>query len=398
MGELPYRHYTFLIIGPGGGGLEHLNSTAVTLNPGSLADARGYQGWLSFIAHEYFHLFNVKSIRPGRPRPLRLRPRELHEHALVLRGRDGLLRVPAPQPGRADDPGRRPRAARLDHRRLRERPRAAPSIGDPFELRHLDGLLRPQRARGQHDHLLLRHRLRVGVPPRPPDPRGLRSGRSSLDDVMRTLYRTFYKEKKRGFTDREFRDVCERAAGVPLGEIFDVYARTVEPWDYARVFGLGRARDRSRAQAGRRAPGSAPRPRTRAGTRSSRRSRRTSPAALAGLCVQDEILAVDGTRVTPAVAGRGGQRPQTGGQDQGPLLEARHGPRDGGRAGPESRTDLPDQASRESDAVPKGPSRRPAETPLAARPAPLGDLSPGEEGNPYLFNRIPQLFAVGFRL
>jgi predicted metalloprotease with PDZ domain len=40
-GELPYRHYTFLIIGPGGGGLEHLNSTAVTLNPGSLTSPQG---------------------------------------------------------------------------------------------------------------------------------------------------------------------------------------------------------------------------------------------------------------------------------------------------------------------------------------------------------------------
>ncbi|MDH4271837.1 MAG: M61 family peptidase, partial [Candidatus Aminicenantes bacterium] len=64
MGELPYRHYTFLIIGPGGGGLEHLNSTAVTLNPASLADPPAYKRWLAFIAHEYFHLFNVKAIRP----------------------------------------------------------------------------------------------------------------------------------------------------------------------------------------------------------------------------------------------------------------------------------------------------------------------------------------------
>ena len=37
--------------------------------------------------------------------------------------------------------------------------------------------------------------------------------RKSLDDVMRTLYRTYYKEKKRGFTDEEFRQVCETAAG-----------------------------------------------------------------------------------------------------------------------------------------------------------------------------------------
>ena len=48
-------------------------------------------------------------------------------------------------------------------------------------------------------------------------------GRSSLDDVMRTLYRTYAKEKSRGFTDAEFRQVCESAAGVPLAEIFDGY-------------------------------------------------------------------------------------------------------------------------------------------------------------------------------
>ena len=74
-------------------------------------------------------------------------------------------------------PRRGPRAARLDHRRLRERPRTPPPAGDALELRHVDGLLRPQRARGQHDHLLLRHRLRPGAPARPQDPRGLEGPR-----------------------------------------------------------------------------------------------------------------------------------------------------------------------------------------------------------------------------
>jgi predicted metalloprotease with PDZ domain len=61
-------------------------------------------------------------------------------------------------------------------------------------------------------------------------------GAKSLDDVMRALYREFYKEKKRGFTEQEFRDVCECIAGVPLSEIFD-YANTTKAIDYPNFLG-----------------------------------------------------------------------------------------------------------------------------------------------------------------
>ena len=55
----------------------------------------------------------------------------------------------------------------------------------------------------------------------------------SLDDVMRILYQEFYKKKQRGFTDQEFRDVCERIAGAPLTEIFE-YASTTKEIDYPK--------------------------------------------------------------------------------------------------------------------------------------------------------------------
>jgi predicted metalloprotease with PDZ domain len=59
----------------------------------------------------------------------------------------------------------------------------------------------------------------------------------SLDDVMRTLYRTYYQQKKRGFTDVEFREACESAAGKPLAEAFE-YASTTKEMDYAKYFAL----------------------------------------------------------------------------------------------------------------------------------------------------------------
>jgi len=63
----PYEHYTFLLhIGKGasgsGGGMEHSNSTAInTPSDDSLN---------SVAAHEYFHLWNVKRIRPASLEPV----------------------------------------------------------------------------------------------------------------------------------------------------------------------------------------------------------------------------------------------------------------------------------------------------------------------------------------
>jgi predicted metalloprotease with PDZ domain len=139
---------------------------------------------------------------------------------------------------------------------------------------------------------------------------------------MRTLYRTFYKEKKRGFTDREFRDVCERAAGVPLNEIFDVYAATVRDWDYAKYLGYaGLAIDLE--------PRPAAGPWFGASTQDQNGSpvistvEPDSPASLAGLSVQDEILALDGMRVTQrSLAGTIGAH-KTG--DKVKVLYARRG-------------------------------------------------------------------------
>ena len=64
MGDVPYRHYTFLMMGRGNGGIEHSNSSSNQFDGNSLSTPAGYLRWLSFIAHEYFHNFNVKRIRP----------------------------------------------------------------------------------------------------------------------------------------------------------------------------------------------------------------------------------------------------------------------------------------------------------------------------------------------
>lgn len=66
MGEIPFTHYQFIThFAPKlYGGLEHLNSTALQFDGRRLAVRKDYLAFLSLTAHEYFHAWNVKRIRP----------------------------------------------------------------------------------------------------------------------------------------------------------------------------------------------------------------------------------------------------------------------------------------------------------------------------------------------
>lgn len=61
-GWMPYREYAFLYVDGAGGGLEHLNSTTIGMRAPAIA--RDPLGDVDVSAHEYFHHWNVKRIRP----------------------------------------------------------------------------------------------------------------------------------------------------------------------------------------------------------------------------------------------------------------------------------------------------------------------------------------------
>jgi predicted metalloprotease with PDZ domain len=64
-GAVPYDRYYFLnIIGAPANGLEHKNSTTLNIDRDSTKTRTAYLGWLSLASHEYFHAWNVKRLRP----------------------------------------------------------------------------------------------------------------------------------------------------------------------------------------------------------------------------------------------------------------------------------------------------------------------------------------------
>lgn len=67
MGGLPHAGYTFIFhVSPRGrGGLEHMTSSTLLAPEPSLGNREGWLDLLSLVAHEYFHLWNVKRMRPA---------------------------------------------------------------------------------------------------------------------------------------------------------------------------------------------------------------------------------------------------------------------------------------------------------------------------------------------
>lgn len=71
MHDRPFQSYLFIYHfpkGPGGGGMEHAFCTAIDVNVNTLADSS--LALASVSAHEFFHLWNVKRIRPQSLEPI----------------------------------------------------------------------------------------------------------------------------------------------------------------------------------------------------------------------------------------------------------------------------------------------------------------------------------------
>jgi predicted metalloprotease with PDZ domain len=69
MGGLPYKKYVFFLRArgsQGSGGLEHLNSTDISFSAYNTHQPEAsYKRFMFVVAHEFFHLWNVKRIRPA---------------------------------------------------------------------------------------------------------------------------------------------------------------------------------------------------------------------------------------------------------------------------------------------------------------------------------------------
>ncbi|HEY8205493.1 MAG TPA: PDZ domain-containing protein [Pyrinomonadaceae bacterium] len=231
-GDIPYRDYTFILHlrANTGGGLEHLNSTALGFHRFDFTKADGYRRFGALVAHEFFHLWNVKRIRPDALGPFDYTK---ENYTRLLWVAEGITEY-------------------YSHLMLRR----AGLISDEEYLAHLAQQIEDfQNTPGRHVMSAEEASFDAWIKYYRPDENSVNSQISyydkgellgmlldleirrrtnnakSLDDVMRMLYNDFFK-KGRNYTPADFQKVCETAAGGSLEEFFAPYVRGTEELPY----------------------------------------------------------------------------------------------------------------------------------------------------------------------
>lgn len=230
IGDIPYPHYTFIGLGAGNGGIEQLNSTAIAFT-GKDLNGPGRIRTLSFLTHEYFHHYNAKRIRPielgpfdysapNRTNLLWVAEGLTAYYENIIMNRAGLLSASAMRQAWGTAMARFQKNPGRLNQSLAESSAQTWEDG-PFGKK---GETISYYEKGPLVGMLLDIEIRVRS-----------QNKKSLDDVMRHLYHNIYKKENRGFTDKEFRDICEKLAGGSLQDVFD-YVYTTKELDYAAYF------------------------------------------------------------------------------------------------------------------------------------------------------------------
>jgi predicted metalloprotease with PDZ domain len=333
-GPPEFDSYTFLIHfandGHSNDGMEHLTSTQIILT-GALADSGQLEEALETASHEFFHVWNVKRLRPIElgpwdfTRPAHTRGLWIAEgitnyYGHLMQRRAGLwddTKFYRELTNQIDDVDNSPGSKLMS---AEDSSLSAPYIDDAPKAQetNLENTSISYYPKGEIIGVVLDLMMR-----------GKTKGKASLDDVMRKMYREFYLEspnasyylRGRGYQDEDFFRVASEVAGEDLSDFFKRYVSSVETPPYELAFaqvGLKFIRE--------------PRGPVTVGITADEEEKTTfkvadvrpnSPAAAAGLEDGDLITLFGGTRLTPANLLKTVGRYKPG--DQVPLVVQRDG-------------------------------------------------------------------------
>ena len=235
-GTNPNDDYLFIIHNTenGGGGLEHMNSTTLNVRRFSY-HSTGYLGFLSLVAHEYFHLWNVKRLRPIELGPfdydqenytsllwvmegfttyydeLLLRRANYYTQEQYLKTLFNTINSVENQPGNKIQP-------------------VAHSSFDAwiklyYPNENSSNTTISYYSKGQLVGAVIDAMIISAT-----------NGKKGLDDFMRLLYDKYYIKYKRGFKEDEFKKDLENFMDENLDDFFKKYIYGTEPLDYEKAF------------------------------------------------------------------------------------------------------------------------------------------------------------------
>ena len=295
-GGLPYEKYLFLLhlSGSGYGGLEHKDCCTLNYPRLGFRDTDKYNRFLQLVAHEFFHLWNIKRIRPQALETFDYEQENYTSSLWFSEGTTSYYDILIPL--RSGIYNRKKFLENLSKDLTRYltipgrnvQPLGESSFDAWIKLYRRDGYSDNNQIsyylKGQFVSLLLDLLIREKY-----------HNQRSLDDVMRLMWQRFGKEEI-GFTPQQLQQTIEEIAEQDLSDFFYRYLETTAelPFDdYLKPFGLRVKPIQDKEPV--------PHLGLKVNTENAREIikfvKANSPAAIAGIDIGDELLAIEGIKV-----------------------------------------------------------------------------------------------------
>jgi len=299
-GENPNKHYTFIVhhFQRGGGGLEHINSTVLGASREQYTSERGYTGFLNLVAHEYYHLWNVKRLRPVALGPFDYSKENYSTNLWISEGYTAYYENKIMLNAGLIDADTFINNLATAVANVENTPGAKVQTVAEASFDAWIKFYRPNEnsnnatisyySKGEVVGLIMDLEIAQAT-----------KGAKSLDDVMKAMYLQG-KTLKRGYTDAEFKAMVEKISGISFTDFYAKYVNGTHPVEYQKYFGYAGIKVKNENEgtsipyvgiASRKADG---------GVLITAISR-NSAAWVGGLNVNDQVISVDGVPVEASV-------------------------------------------------------------------------------------------------
>ncbi len=236
VGVNPNKRYVFIVhnVVGGDGGLEHCNSSVLSVDRWTY-DGGNYINFLNLVAHEYFHLWNVKRIRPIELGPFNYDQEVYTNYLWVMEGFTSyydelILR----------------RCGFYSQEEMLKKIQIAvnyveSSVGarvQPVAHASFDAWIKAYRPNENSSNTTMTYYSRGMIIASVLDAMIIKqsNGKECLDHLMKDLYETYYVGKNRGFSDTEFKECLSKHTGQDMTAFFQKYIDGTEVIPYSMYF------------------------------------------------------------------------------------------------------------------------------------------------------------------
>lgn len=237
-GENPNRHYTFIVHNHvrGGGGIEHLSSTVLGASRDNYGNEKAYQSFLGLVAHEHFHLWNVKRLRPIVLGPFDYDNENYTTNLWIAEGFTEYYQEIAIRRTNLYSPENYLDQIANEFNILENLPgKDVQTVAESS----FDAWIKAYRPNENSNNTTISYYTKGAIIGMMLDLEIINSSnqKHSLDDVMKYMYTMYYKTKQRGYTDAEFKKSFEMFAGKKLDDFYKKYINGLDPVDYNKYLG-----------------------------------------------------------------------------------------------------------------------------------------------------------------